>query len=140
MRLVDSSVLDLLEDPGVAVGVAEVGERVVVGCARVRARACQPLGVMWRISLDLDAAPDELGPRGLDVGDDEVRAAVGAGRRVGDALPIVSEQAEPGGVSWTTRNSSSGWWSTSRLKPDCLDVEVLGAVDVRDGDRGRARA
>jgi hypothetical protein len=32
-------------------------------------------------------------------------------------IPIVSEQADPGGVIWTTRNCSFGWWSTSSLKP-----------------------
>jgi hypothetical protein len=30
---------------------------------------------------------------------------------------MVIEHAEPGGVICTTRNSSLGWWSTSRLKP-----------------------
>jgi hypothetical protein len=31
--------------------------------------------------------------------------------------PIVIEQAEPGGVSWTTRNTSLALWSTSTVKP-----------------------
>jgi hypothetical protein len=35
-------------------------------------------------------------------------------------LPIEIEQAEPGGVSWTTRKSSFGWWSTSTTKPHWL--------------------
>ena len=32
-------------------------------------------------------------------------------------VPIVIEQAEPGGVSWTTRKCSLGAWSTSTVKP-----------------------
>jgi len=32
-------------------------------------------------------------------------------------MPNVSEQAEPVGVTWTTRNLSFGWWSTSSVKP-----------------------
>jgi hypothetical protein len=32
-------------------------------------------------------------------------------------FPIVIEQADPGGVICTTRNSSFGWWSTSRSNP-----------------------
>ena len=34
-------------------------------------------------------------------------------------LPMVTEQADPGGVSWTTRNASLGEWSTSTTKPHC---------------------
>ena len=32
-------------------------------------------------------------------------------------LPMVTEHAEPGGVSWTTRNWSPNDWSTSTTKP-----------------------
>ena len=66
-----------LQHPGVAVGVAEVCVRPVVAMLGVDTRlpAVRPhvpdLG-------DVDAAADELGARGLDVGDDEVRAAIGA--------------------------------------------------------------
>ena len=47
-------------------------------------------------------------------------------------VPIVIEQAEPGGVSWTTRNCSLGAWSTSTVEADLVGVKGLGTVDVRD--------
>ena len=59
---------------------------------------------------DGDAAPDKLPAGGLDVGDDQAggpgRAGTGQSVR---PTPIWTEQAEPGGVSWTTRESPAGW-------------------------------
>src|ERR1700738_1777593 len=67
-----SPVLSFLHHPGVAVGVAEVGERVVA--AVLRAGPGQPLaGVEVPDLADLQAALDELGARRLDVGHDQVR-------------------------------------------------------------------
>jgi hypothetical protein len=60
---------------------------------------------------------DELGRRGFDVGNDKMRLSVGAWRRVRIPVPMVIEQAEPGGVICTTRNPSPGLTSTSRVKP-----------------------
>ena len=34
-------------------------------------------------------------------------------------VPMLIEQADPGGVSCTTRNSSPARWSTSTRKPAC---------------------
>src|SRR5207244_8256816 len=62
-----------LQDPAVAVGVAEVSERVVVAALRVRAR--HPLARLDMPDLaDIHPAFDELGTRSLDVGDDQVCA------------------------------------------------------------------
>ena len=55
---------------------------------------------------DLDAALDELGPRGVDVRDDQLQALDRAGRHVESPVPSAIEHADPGGVSWTKRNSS----------------------------------
>ena len=46
---------------------------------------------------DLDVATEQLGARSLDVGDDQVQALRGAGRRRSDDF----------GVNWITRKSSS---------------------------------
>src|SRR4030095_9961324 len=65
----------LLQDPGVAVGVAEVGERVVVAVLGIGA-LLPALGGHGPHLAPPDAAPDQVGARRLDVRDDEVRAAV----------------------------------------------------------------
>ena len=49
-------------------------------------------------------------------------------------VPMAIEQAEPCGVSCTTRKSGPVLVSTSRSKPSLVEVERLGAVDVADGD------
>ena len=48
-------------------------------------------------------------------------------------MPI--EQADPGGVSWTTRTPSTGRTVHVGHEAELLDVEGLGAVDVGDRDR-----
>ena len=67
----------LLQHPGVAVGVAEVGVRPVVAVLGVDSGLPAVRSHMPDLA-HVDAAPDELGARGLDVRDDKVRAAVGA--------------------------------------------------------------
>jgi hypothetical protein len=54
----------------------------------------------------VEAAAGEVGDRGVHVGDHELQAGGGAGRLSVSPLPITIEQAEPGGVSCTTRTSS----------------------------------
>src|SRR3954454_5307855 len=50
-------------------------------------------------------------------------------------LPKITEHSEPGGVNWTTRQSSLAAKSASSLQPKAV-VKVLGAIDVcnRDDD------
>src|SRR5215467_1619264 len=64
---------DLLDDPGVAVGVVEVQERVVVAPIRLR-----PGHLLARLDVPdvagVHPAPDQFGAGGLDVGDDQVQA------------------------------------------------------------------
>ena len=76
---------NLLQDPGVAVGVGEVREgrvRAVLGVG-----SGSPFGglaVEVTHVADLDATGDQLLPSRLDVPDDEVRAAIRAGLGIGD--------------------------------------------------------
>ena len=46
-------------------------------------------------------------------------------------MPIEIEQAEPGGVSWTTRNVVAGAVVDVEVEAELLGVELLGAVHVR---------
>ena len=50
-------------------------------------------------------------------------------------MPMAIEQAEPGGVSCTTRKSLAGAVVDVQGEAGLLDVERLGAVHVRDGDQ-----
>ena len=72
-------------------------ERAVVARARGRRPASGPPAPKWKVSLDLDAAADELGARRLDVGDDEVQAVAEPGADVVIPVPMAIEHAEPGG-------------------------------------------
>jgi protease I len=71
---------DLLEQPAVAVGIAERGVALVGAALRVQARA-GPVGAKVEEVTDLYAAADEVIPRRLDVRDDQLQALGGAGRR-----------------------------------------------------------
>jgi hypothetical protein len=94
---------DLLDQPDVAVGVIEGDEGVVAAALWVGAGRLATLLEVEDLA-DLDAALCQLGPGGVDVGDDQVQALDGAGRSSFFITAI--EQAEPGGVVWTTRKSS----------------------------------
>ena len=66
---------------------------------------------------DLDAASEQLLAGGLDVGDDQIEALRGAGRRRGDVLAEDDREPEPGGVNWITRQSSPAAKSASSRQP-----------------------
>jgi hypothetical protein len=77
---------DLLEEPAVAVRIAERCIREIGATFRVRARKkLTPLAVEHL--TDLDAAADEILARRVDVGDDQFHALSGAGRSCREALP-----------------------------------------------------
>ena len=77
---------DLLQQPAVAVGIAERGERAVAAMLGIRtADSAAPKQVGLILAgvraggavenlADLDAAGEQLFARGLDVGDDQVQA------------------------------------------------------------------
>jgi len=101
---------DLLDQPSGAVGVAEREERVVLAARGLRAGHLLARLEMEDLA-DVHPAPGQLGAGGLDVGDDQVQARTEPGT---SALRMsVIEQADPGGVSCTTRKSSPELWSTS---------------------------
>src|ERR1700730_15393598 len=69
----DRGSLDLLDEPAVAVGVAEGEKRVVAGPFRIRAWGLTGRSEMEDLA-DVHAALHELGPGRVDVGDAEVEA------------------------------------------------------------------
>jgi hypothetical protein len=61
---------------------------------------------------DLNSPLNQFSSSGLDVAHDQLQA-----RR--EPVAMVTEHAEPGGVSWTFRKDSPIRLSTSTLKPSC---------------------
>jgi hypothetical protein len=110
---------DLLQEPAVAVRVAEggIGEVAapfgIPAVDRGLAGAC-PVKHL----AHLGAAPDELCPRRLDVGDSKVEPARRA-RRGAAVIPVPKwiEAGEPGGVNCTTRKLSLTGKSASNRQP-----------------------
>src|SRR3984893_17487154 len=89
---------DLLQQPAVAVGIAERRERAVAAMLGIRTAnpeppkqvglvraGVHPTGVVEHLA-DRDTAAKQLFAGGLDVGDDQVQALGGAGCRRGDVL------------------------------------------------------
>src|ERR1700739_3010984 len=77
--------LDLLEQPPVAIRIAERGIGLVRAALRVWSRNTSPSEVEHL--ADLDAAADEIRTRSVDVGDDQQQALDGAGLICGEARP-----------------------------------------------------
>src|SRR5271167_1365521 len=89
---------DLLQQPAVAVGITERGERAIAAMFGIRTADPKPSkqvgpirpsvhagGIVEDIA-DLDTATEQFAAGGLDVGDDQVKALGGAGCRRGDIL------------------------------------------------------
>ena len=118
----------LLDRPVVAVRVVEEDERVP---RAARAVLTQPPCVVVLDRRDVDAARRRA-PRGQAAMSltTSCMPLTEPGRR-SSPLPIVTEQAEPGGVSCTLRNSSPIRLSTSTAEAERVRIERLGAVDIR---------
>ena len=115
--------LNLLEQPAVAVRIAERGEREIGATFWVGpgSRPFVPATRRRRLEVEhlahLDAARDELGACRLDVVDDEERPWTEPGAAFVKPLPKKTEHGEPGGVSCTTRQSSAVAKSASSRHP-----------------------
>ena len=101
---------DLLQQPAVAVRIAERGERAVVGVfrqpppdARLAPGVMEYPGRVVERRRDLDPARGELGAGGVEVVDRELQALAEPGSAPVTPSPKMIEQPEPGGVSCTTR-------------------------------------
>ena len=84
---------------------------------------------------DLDSASDELGAGGLDVGDDEVQAPHGAGRRIRDPR---ADGYRARRARWRHLHDAkriAGAVVDVQVEAHLLDVEGLGPVDIRDGQQ-----
>src|SRR5438309_10915087 len=77
---------DLLHGPAVSVGIAEKDIGAVVATLGVRPRH-HPGGLEMLDIAHVHPPVGQLGPGGLDVGDDEVEALRGARRRLRDPDP-----------------------------------------------------
>jgi len=76
-----STLLDFLDQPAVAIRVAERDETVVVGPPGIEARGLSFRSEVERLA-HIDSAIDELSPRGLDVGRDQVQSLICARRHL----------------------------------------------------------
>src|SRR5262245_9582524 len=81
---------DFLQQPAVAVRIAERGERGITAPLRIRAaeRRLSRTGTVDHFA-HVDAATDELGTRGHDIGHDEVKSACRARWGRGDPFAEV---------------------------------------------------
>src|SRR5918996_3118325 len=124
----------LLEDPGVSVGVAEVGERVVVRVVGVRSGL--PLARYEMANLaDIDPSFTELRTRRFDVGDDEMNASHGAWCRIGDALSDCDRARRS---RWCHLNDSEllrGRMVDVQVEAGLFGIKGLGSVDVGNGQQ-----
>src|SRR5580658_10390062 len=136
---------DLLQQPAVAVGIAEGGERAVAAMLGIRTADPEPpkkVGLV-RASVHaaavvkhlgyVDAERDNLGPRSLDVGDDQVQTLGRAGCRRGDVL--AEDDRAP-----RARRRELDYAEVFTVvvvgvePPTEPSVELLCAVDIRHGD------
>jgi hypothetical protein len=136
---------DLLEQPAVAVRITERGERAVAATLGIRTADPEPpkqvglvgagvhaAGVVENLA-DLDAASEQLVAGGGDVGDDQVQALGGAGCCGGD---ILAEDDRASGARRRELNHAEvGTVVIVGVEPPPeAPVELLRAVDIRDGD------
>ena len=135
---------DLLEQPAVAVRITERGERAVAAMLGIRTADPDPPKQIGLVRAgvhavavehfaDLDAAIEQLFAGGLDVGDDQVQALGGAGRRRGDVL--AEDDRAPGAGRRELDHAEVFTVVVVGVEPPPeLRVELLRAVDIRDGD------
>ena len=94
--------------------------------------AYTPAGVVEHLA-DLDSATEQLVAGGLDVGDDQVQALGGAGCRRGDVL--AEDDRAPGARRRELDHAQVVTAGEVGVEPPPeLRVELLRAVDIRDGD------
>ena len=110
----------LLDDPQIAVGIAEGAEGAVAGALRVDTGLAR---LNWERRTvpdvtDVNAEVDEPSMGLHDVRDNE--GSLGpAWRGAFSPRPNVMEPGEPGGVNWTKRSPSIGAMSSSSRQPSC---------------------
>ena len=81
----------------------------------------------------LDAVADEFGARGLDVGDDQVQALGRAGRGRREARAELNRAAGTRRRELDDAEAVTGG-EVGVESPAEAQVELLGPVDIRDGD------
>src|ERR1700676_2819349 len=116
---------DLLEQPGVAIWVAERGKGKVAAVTGVR--STDPavafgteLGARFRSMkhlTNLDTAGNEIFAGSFDIGNDQVETLGGARRGRRYLHAELNRAPRPGGVNWTTRNPLANEKSASSLHP-----------------------
>jgi hypothetical protein len=83
---------------------------------------------------DRDAAIEQFLAGGVDVGNDQVQALGGAGRRGGDVLAEDHRGRRPGRRELDDAEVASG--EVGVKPPAEIAVELLGAIDVGNRDHG----
>ena len=133
---------DLLQQPAVAVRVAERGERAVAGVIGRGAADAAARAVGLELSAgrpgvehlaDLGTAGGELVARGLDIGDDQVQALGRAGRGRRDVRAEL-DRARRARRRELDDPEAVIEGEVGVEPPSEPPVELLRAVDIRDGD------
>ena len=116
---------DLLEQPGVAIRIAERSKGKVAAVTGVRPTdATVAVGTELSARFqgmehltDFDTACNELFASSFNIGNDQVETLGEPGVAVVIFVPNWTEHPEPGGVNWTTRNPLSNGKSASSRHP-----------------------
>ena len=126
--------LDFLQQPTVAIRVAERGERDVTAPLWIRAadRRLSRAGTVKHFA-NVSTVTDEFGPRCLDVGHDEIQTACRArrGRRQSSAEVDRARRARRREL-YNSKIVADG--EVGIEPPTQITVKALGAIDVRDRD------
>jgi hypothetical protein len=132
---------DLLQEPAVAVRIAEGGERPVAAVGRsaatagARVRVVEPAAGLCFVErlADLDPVRDQLVARSLEVGDDQVQVLGRARRRRGEVRAELDRAAGARRRELDDAEVVTGG-EVGVEPPAEASVELLRAVDIRDGD------
>src|SRR4051794_17491786 len=122
---------DLLEQPAVAVRIAELGIAVVGGAVRVRARSLSPLAHVVDLA-DVDTVPDQFITRGLDVVDGRLQALKGSGFGRDEVLTERKRATRAGRGDLDDSNARGGLEVDVHPPTEAL-VERLRPIDIGDG-------
>ena len=136
---------DFLQQPAIAVGIAERGIRTVAAAFRIRAAQPDPpkqirlvranvhVAAGVKRFADRNAAAEQRVAGGLDVGDDEIQALRGAGRGRGDVL-AEDDRGVGAGRGELDHAVIVGTGKIGVEPPAEFCIKLLGAFDIGDRD------
>src|ERR1700730_15451615 len=128
----DLGLSNFLHQPNVSVWIGEREEGAVVAMFGLGSWELTAAGVEMKEVADVRPAYEELSSRGLDISDDQVQALEGTGRL---AVSHDGDRARRAGRRHLHHAKVAGSAVVDvRREAGLLQIEGLGAVDIRDGN------